>query len=91
MPRKDRWLETVPRLVRFERLVREDLMFMAALLLLVITAAGIQIGHAAHKPDGAAEPWRFPIITGGFLVLITRVVVRMIWGPRYKPYGRATR
>lgn len=85
VPHKEWWLQTSRRLVRFERLLREDLMLLAALLLLLFVAMDIQIGYAAHQPQGAVPGWTFPVTIVGFLASTGILMVRMVTGPRYRP------
>lgn len=85
VPHKEWWLQTPRRLVRFERLLREDLMLLAALLLLLLVAMEVQIGYAAHQPQGTVPGWTFPVIIGGFLASSGILMVRMVAGPRYRP------
>lgn len=84
-PHKELWLDTPRRLVRFERLLREDLMLMAGLTVLLLTGVDLVIGYAAHQPGGLVPWWVFLVLVGGFLVLIGLVTVRMLVGSRYRP------
>lgn len=78
------WLETPERLVRFERLLREDLMLIVAAMLLTFVAGDIVIGVAAHHADGAAPSGSLPVVLGGSLVAFGIIIVRMLGG-RYRP------
>lgn len=85
VPDKEWWLQTPERLVRFERLLREDLMLMVAVMLLLFTASDLQMGWAAHQPQGAVPAWSFAVLVGGFLFAIGFVLARMVTGSRYRP------
>lgn len=85
VPDQEWWLQTPDRLVRFERLLREDLMLMVAVMLLLFTAGSLQMAWAAHQPQGAVPAWSFPVLVGGFLVMFGLVLARMVTGPRYRP------
>lgn len=83
--RKRWWLQTPERLVRFERLLREDLMFIVATVLFVLAGTDVVIGVAAHRPGGEAPTGAFVAILGVALVGVAVVVVRMLVGGRYRP------
>lgn len=78
------WQETPSRLVRLERLLREDLMLIAALTQLLQVTISIQIGVAAHRSGGVVAGWWIPTLVGGFLLLLCLIMVRMLAGPRYR-------
>lgn len=84
-PHREWWTSTPRRVVRFERLVREDLMVIVALTLLMLVSADVVIGYAAHQPGGAAPGWVFPVVLVAYLVLVTLVVVHMYRSGRYRP------
>lgn len=84
-PYKEWWLETPRRLVRFERLVREDLMLIVGATVLLLVGMDVLMGYAAHRPGGQVPGWWFLAATGAFLVVLGWVVVRMLIGPRYRP------
>lgn len=86
-PAKRWWLDTPERLVRFERLLREDLMLIVASTLLLFAAADVVIGVAAHRPGGMAPGAAFPAILVGYLAAIGAVVIRMLVGGRYRATG----
>lgn len=84
VPHKDWWLESPRRLVRFERLLREDMLLITAGLLGLSALMNVTIGIAAHRPDGAMPTAVFVmtlvLVVGGVLA----VVARMLLG-RYDP------
>lgn len=84
VPHKDWWLAEPRRLVRFERLLREDMMLIAAALLGLSALMNVTIGVAAHRRDGAMPTAVFVLalvlVVGGVLT----VVARMLLG-RYDP------
>lgn len=84
-PNKEWWLQTPERLVRFERLLREDLMLVAALMLLLYAGTDLGIDYAAHQPGGRMPGWFFPVSLIGFLVLLALVLAPMVVGRRYRP------
>ncbi len=85
-PYKEWWLDTPRRLVRFERLLREDLWLMTAVSLLLIAAIGLIIGQAATTPDGRVDPWWMWLTIVGYLAVIGLLVARMLAGRRYRPF-----
>lgn len=84
-PHKEWWLDRPRRLVRFERLLREDLMVIVALSVLLVVGMGLIMGYAAHQPGGAVPAWWFAVQVGGYLVLLTLLVVWMYVSARYRP------
>lgn len=84
LPDKDWWLETPQRLVRFERLLREDMMLMAAATLAILVVADLSIAAAAQHPEGRAPWWMLPAL-GVALVAMLAVIVRMLLPRRYRP------
>lgn len=84
-PHKEWWLDRPRRLVRFERLVREDLMVIVAVSLLLMVGSDLIIGYAAHRPDGTVPGWWFPVLLVAFLLALGAVVVHMVAGSRYRP------
>lgn len=85
VPHKEWWLDRPRRLVRFERLLREDLMVMVGLTLLLVVGIELVTGYAAHQPGGTVPAWWFPATTVAYLVALAVVLVRMLTGPRYRP------
>lgn len=85
VPHKQWWLERPRRLVRFERLVREDLVLLVAATVGLLTAVDVQIGIAAHRPGGETPGWSVPVLLGTYLLLVGLVVGRMVVGRRYRP------
>ena len=85
VPNKQWWLQTPQRLVRFERLLREDLMLVAALMILLYVGIDLAIGYAAHQPGGRMPGWVFPVVLVAFLVLLALILAPMIVGRRYRP------
>ncbi len=86
-PYKDWWLGTPQRLVRFERLLREDLWLITGASLLLMAAIGLIIGQAATTPGGQADPWWMWATIVGYLAVIGLIVARMLAGRRYRPPG----
>lgn len=84
-PYKEWWLDRPRRLVRYERLVREDLMVIVGMSVLLMAGADLIIGYAAHQPGGRVPGWWFPVLLIAYLVVLGVVVVRMMVGPRYRP------
>ena len=84
-PHKEWWLDRPRRLVRFERLLREDLMVIVAMTVLLMVGIDLIIGYAAHRPGGAVPGWWFGALVGGYLVALTLATVRMMTGSRYRP------
>ncbi|WP_134772749.1 DUF1648 domain-containing protein [Ornithinimicrobium flavum] len=84
-PHKEWWLDRPRRLVRFERLLREDLMVIVAITVLLMVSINLITGYAAHQPGGAVPAWWFPVVLVAFLVALTVVTVRMFVGGRYRP------
>ncbi|KAA0918755.1 DUF1648 domain-containing protein [Dietzia sp. ANT_WB102] len=82
-PNKQWWTATAARLRRFERLIREDLWLIAAVIL--VTLIGVQVGitGAALTPDGHLPGvW----IAGPLIVVFvgTGVVLARMYGGRYE-------
>lgn len=84
-PHKEWWLERPRRIIRFERLLREDLMVIVALTLGLFVAVSLIIGYAAHQPGGVVPAWWFPVLLVGYVGVLTAVTVRIYTGPRYRP------
>lgn len=84
-PHKEWWLERPRRLIRFERLLREDLMVIVALTLGLFVAISLIIGYAAHQPGGVVPAWWFPVLVVAYLAVLTAVTVRIYTGSRYRP------
>lgn len=49
-PHKEWWIAEPHRLIRCERLLREDLMVIVALTVVLLTTVDVLIGYAAHQP-----------------------------------------
>ncbi len=81
-PNREWWTATAPRLRRFERLMREDLWLVAALMLGLFVAIQVYITLTARAADGQGLEWVFPAVMVSFLVLIGVVLARM-YGGRY--------
>lgn len=90
-PHREWWTSTPRRVLRFERLVREDLMVVVALTLLLLVSTGLVMGYAAGQPTGAAPGWSFWVVLVTYLVVLTLLVLRMYRSRRYRPdaQGRA--
>lgn len=84
LPDKKWWLATPERLVRLERLLREDMMLFAAVMVTILVIADLSIAVAAHHPSGAAPWWTFPAV-GVALAALAAVIIRMAAGGRYRP------
>ena len=84
-PHKEWWLDRPRRLVRFERLLREDLMVIVSVTVLLMVAIDLITGYAAHQPGGTVPAWWFPVVLVAFLAVLTLVTVRMFVGGRYRP------
>lgn len=84
-PHKEWWLDRPRRLVRFERLLREDLMVIVSVTVLLMVAINLITGYAAHQPGGTVPAWWFPVVLVAFLAVLTLVTVRMFVGGRYRP------
>lgn len=84
-PYKEWWLDRPRRLVRFERLLREDLMVIVSVSVLLMVAIDLIMGYAAHQPGGTVPAWWFPVVTVAYLVVLTAVTVRMLVSRRYRP------
>lgn len=85
VPHKEWWLDRPRRLVRFERLLREDLMVIVGITLLLMVGTDLIIGYAAHQPGGTVPAGWFPVLLVAYLAALTVVIVRMLTGPRYRP------
>lgn len=85
-PHKDWWTARGTRLLRLERLLREDLMLIVGATILLLTCINVQIMAASRDPDGATSWWAVWLLLGLYLPAIGGVTVRMIRGPRYHPY-----
>lgn len=86
VPHKEWWLRTPRRLARFERLLREDVMLLVSATLLLMVVSDVQIGYAAHQPDGRVSGWTLYAPVGGFLALTALILLRMMMGGRYRPH-----
>ncbi|REF29300.1 DUF1648 domain-containing protein [Calidifontibacter indicus] len=84
VPHKQWWLAEPRRLVRFERLLREDMLLIAASLLGLSALMNVTIGIAAHRPDGAMPTAVFAAAMVLVLGSVLAVVTRMLLG-RYDP------
>ena len=84
-PQKEEWLRTPQRLRTLERLMREDMVLLSALIFALFALITATTGWAAHQPGGAMPGW----LMGGVLLLfvvgmLTFLVTRML-GSRYTP------
>lgn len=80
MPNRDWWTATAPRIRRFERLLREDMWLVAALMLMLFVAIQVIITEASVTPGGAL-PWyviQVPVMV--FLVGLGALMMRMFRG-----------
>lgn len=82
VPNREWWTATAPRIRRFERLIREDMWLMAALMLGLFVAVEVSIVVASQSESGEQSSAFFlgPLVV--FLALTGVVVARMI-GSRY--------
>lgn len=76
VPNKQWWLATPRRLVRFERLLREDLWLMTAWMLVVFIAVEVIITVAAGRPGGAVSFAPMAILLA---VLIVAMIGYIAW------------
>lgn len=83
---KDWWTAQGSRLVRLERLLREDLMLMVSATIALLAAIDVQIIVASRLADGASPWWIFWALLGGYFAALTMTIVRMLAGARYRPY-----
>lgn len=83
---KDWWTAQGSRLVRLERLQREDLMLIVAATIALLAAINVQIVVASRLTDGASPWWIFWVFLGGYLAILAVILVRMLAGARYRPY-----
>lgn len=88
-PHKDWWLAAPERIVRYERLLREDLMLMAAAMVALMTVIDTTIAGAARTVDAAISTSTFVTITVGFLLIIAAIIARMVGTGRYRPDPRS--
>lgn len=82
-PNKAWWAATAPRLRRFERLMREDLWLIAAVMLVTFTGIQVGITGAAQTPDGQLPGvW----LAGPLIVVLagTGAVLARMYGSRYE-------
>lgn len=84
-PNKEWWMARAERLVRLERILREDLLRIVSVTLLLLAGVNIQITLAAQRTGGAAPGWTFWLLLGGYLLAIASILVRMMTGSRYRP------
>lgn len=84
-PHKEWWLDRPRRLVRLERLLREDLMVIVSVTLLLVVAGNLITGYAAHQPGGTVPAWWFLGVLVAFVLVLTVFTVRMYAGGRYRP------
>ena len=83
---KDWWTAQGSRLVRLERLLREDLMLIVAATIALLAAIDVQIVVASRLADGASPWWIFWVFLGGYFTVLAVILVRMLAGARYRPY-----
>lgn len=83
---KDWWTAQGSRLVRFERLLREDLMLIVAATITLLAAIDVQIVVASRLADGASPWWIFWALLGAYFAALSLIIVRMLAGARYRPY-----
>ncbi|MCE1178416.1 MAG: hypothetical protein LWW86_05220 [Micrococcales bacterium] len=63
--------------MRFERVFREDMMWFAALMVLLMTGVDIAIGVAAPRPQGELPVVFAVLLVAGFLIGIVAFVIRV--------------
>lgn len=85
-PQKDRWTASGPRLIRFERLMREDLMLIVGATHLLLAATAVQVIMSANRPDGAMPGWVLWAELGIYLAAIGVIIARMVGSSRYRPF-----
>lgn len=76
VPNTQWWMATPRRLVRFERLLREDLWLMTAWMLVVFIAVEVLITVAAGRPGGAVS---FTPMAALLVLLIAAMVGYLAW------------
>lgn len=79
-PHREWWTATAVRLRRFERLLREDLWLMAALMLGLLAAIQAHITLASLAADGRGPDWLFAAAMISFLVLNGAILARVFSG-----------
>lgn len=80
VPNRDWWTATAPRIRRFERLLREDLWLIAALMIVLFTAIQVVITEASATPGGALPGYVLVVPTAVFLVILGALMWRMFRG-----------
>ncbi|MDV8001653.1 DUF1648 domain-containing protein [Rhodococcus sp. IEGM 1408] len=81
-PNRQWWTATAPRLRRFERLLREDLWLIAAVMLVMFIGIQVGISEAARTPEGRMPGvWLVGPVTVVFVG--TGVVLARMFGSRY--------
>ncbi|STX13429.1 Predicted integral membrane protein [Kytococcus sedentarius] len=83
VPHKEWWLQTAPRVRRFERLLREDLMLITASVLAIFPPL-MFLMHQAAQRDGVIPGWGMPLVLAIIIVPMVIVLARMAVGRRYK-------
>lgn len=82
-PNKRWWIASAPRLRRYERLLREDLWLIAAVMLVMFIGIQVGITEAAQTADGRLPgAW----LAGPLIVVFvgTGVVLARMYGSRYE-------
>lgn len=82
VPNRDWWTATGPRIRRFERLLREDLWLITALMMMLFVSIQVVITQAAAIPGQALPGWLLAVPTVVFLMLLGALMARM-FGGRY--------
>ncbi|ACV08442.1 DUF1648 domain-containing protein [Jonesia denitrificans] len=84
-PHKEWWIAEPHRLIRCERLLREDLMVIVALTVVLLTTVDVLIGYAAHQPGGVVPSWWFTILLVAYVLALVGYTTWMYASARYRP------
>lgn len=82
VPNRDWWTATGPRIRRFERLLREDLWLITALMMMLFVSIQVVITQASATPGQSLPGWVMAVPTVVFLALLGALMARM-FGGRY--------
>lgn len=80
VPNKEWWLQTPERVVRFERLLREDLWLCTAWMLVIFVAGDVLITIAAGRPGGVISMAPMAVLVAVMLVAMIGYIVWMCRG-----------
>lgn len=82
VPNRDWWTATGPRIRRFERLLREDLWLITALMMMLFVSIQVVITQASATQGQSLPGWVLAVPTVVFLALLGALMARM-FGGRY--------